>query len=112
MKVFVEISHLAASMNRREFADAIRAIEDSGASGVSVSDHIFATHDRVPRRQESSATCDPLTTLGVVAGLSDSLEVETIVVNTAWVHPALILRQFAQLAQMLGGDRVTAGLGA
>jgi alkanesulfonate monooxygenase SsuD/methylene tetrahydromethanopterin reductase-like flavin-dependent oxidoreductase (luciferase family) len=112
MKVFIAVSHLASSMNRRQFADAIRAIEGSGASGVSVSDHIFATHDRLPRRQESTPTCDPLTTLGVVAGLSDSLEVEAIVMNTAWVHPALILRQFAQLAQLLGGDRVTAGLGA
>ena len=32
--------------------------------------------------------------------------------NAAWVHPGLLLRQFAQLAVLLGGERVTAGLGA
>jgi alkanesulfonate monooxygenase SsuD/methylene tetrahydromethanopterin reductase-like flavin-dependent oxidoreductase (luciferase family) len=112
MKVLVEISHLAASMNRRQFADAIRELDDSGAAGVSVADHIFATHGGKHRRDSSSPTCDPLTTLAVVAGLSDRLELQTIVVNTAWVHPALVLRQFAQLAQFVGGGRVTAGLGA
>ena len=54
MKVFVEISHLAATMDRRQFADAIRQIEDSGATGVSVSDHFFATHDGVHRRESST----------------------------------------------------------
>ena len=32
--------------------------------------------------------------------------------NTAWIHPALLLRQFSQLAVLVGGERVTAGLGA
>jgi alkanesulfonate monooxygenase SsuD/methylene tetrahydromethanopterin reductase-like flavin-dependent oxidoreductase (luciferase family) len=112
MKVFVEVSHLAAPMNRREFAAATREIEGSGATGVSVNDHIFATSDGRSRREASDPTCDPLTTLALVAGLSDQLELEAIVINTAWIHPALVIRQFAQLAQMIGGDRVTAGLGA
>ena len=56
--------------------------------------------------------CDPLTTLAAVAGLSERLEVQTVVMNSAWVHPGLLLRQFAQLAVLLGGERVTAGLGA
>ena len=112
MKVFVEISHLAASMSWRAFAEAIHTLEDSGAAGVSVSDHIFATHGGRPRRDSSSPTCDPLTTLGVVAGLSERLEIQTTVVNTGWIHPALLLRQFAQLAQFVGGERVTVGLGA
>ena len=32
--------------------------------------------------------------------------------NTAWIHPALLLRQFSQLAVLIGWERVTAGLGA
>jgi alkanesulfonate monooxygenase SsuD/methylene tetrahydromethanopterin reductase-like flavin-dependent oxidoreductase (luciferase family) len=32
--------------------------------------------------------------------------------NAAWIHPALLLRQFNQLAVLVGGERVTAGLGA
>jgi alkanesulfonate monooxygenase SsuD/methylene tetrahydromethanopterin reductase-like flavin-dependent oxidoreductase (luciferase family) len=35
-----------------------------------------------------------------------------VVVNSAWIHPALLLRQFSQLAVFIGGERVTAGLGA
>jgi alkanesulfonate monooxygenase SsuD/methylene tetrahydromethanopterin reductase-like flavin-dependent oxidoreductase (luciferase family) len=112
MKVFVEVSHLAATMNRREFAEVIRKIEGSGATGVSVNDHIFATSGGRSRRDAFDPTCDPLTTLALVAGLSDHLELEAIVINTAWTHPVLVIRQFAQLAQMIGGDRVTAGLGA
>ena len=38
-----------------------------------------------------------------MAGLSDRLEVQTVVMNSAWVHPGLLLRQFAQLAVLLGG---------
>jgi alkanesulfonate monooxygenase SsuD/methylene tetrahydromethanopterin reductase-like flavin-dependent oxidoreductase (luciferase family) len=112
VKVFVEVSHLAATLTRNRFADAIQEIQDCGATGVSVNDHIFATYDGRQRSHSSTATCDPLTTLAVVAGLSDHLAVEAIVVNTAWIHPALVLRQFLQLAQFLGGERVTAGLGA
>ena len=112
MKVFVEISDLAASVDRRQFADAIAELDDSGATGVSVSDHIFATHGGEHRRESSSPTCDPLTTLGVVAGLSERLELQTVVVNSAWIHPALLLRHYVQLARFVGGNRVTAGLGA
>ena len=37
---------------------------------------------------------------------------QTVLVNSVWIHPGLLLRQFAQLAVMAGGERVTAGLGA
>jgi alkanesulfonate monooxygenase SsuD/methylene tetrahydromethanopterin reductase-like flavin-dependent oxidoreductase (luciferase family) len=53
-----------------------------------------------------------MTTLAAVAGLSDRLEVQTVVMNSAWIHPALLLRPFNQLAVLIGGERVTAGLGA
>ena len=110
MKVFVEIGRAAVRASRSELQDHISALEDAGATGVSVSDHMF-TSDGGPgggRRLQ----CDPLTTLAAVAGLSGRLELLTIVMNTGWLHPAFIFRQFSQLALLVGGDRVTAGIGA
>jgi alkanesulfonate monooxygenase SsuD/methylene tetrahydromethanopterin reductase-like flavin-dependent oxidoreductase (luciferase family) len=112
MKVFVDLTRFAASATRAQLRDRVAELEDAGATGVSVSDHIFFTSAGRPRTEEVRHGCDPLTTLAAVAGLSDRLEVQTVVVNSAWVHPGLLLRQFAQLAVLLGGERVTAGLGA
>jgi alkanesulfonate monooxygenase SsuD/methylene tetrahydromethanopterin reductase-like flavin-dependent oxidoreductase (luciferase family) len=112
VKVFVDLTRFAASATRAQLRDRVRQLEDVGAAGVSLSDHIFFTSGGRPRADGVGHGCDPLTTLGAVAGLSDRLEVQTVVVNTAWVHPGLLLRQFAQLAVLLGGERVTAGLGA
>jgi alkanesulfonate monooxygenase SsuD/methylene tetrahydromethanopterin reductase-like flavin-dependent oxidoreductase (luciferase family) len=112
VKVFVDLTRFAASATRGQLRDRVRQLEDVGATGVSVSDHIFFTTGGRPRADGVGHGCDPLTTLGAVAGLSDRLEVQTVVTNAAWVHPGLLLRQFAQLAVLLGGERVTAGLGA
>jgi alkanesulfonate monooxygenase SsuD/methylene tetrahydromethanopterin reductase-like flavin-dependent oxidoreductase (luciferase family) len=112
VKVFVEISAVAATAGRIELRNLVARLEDAGATGVTVSDHLFYTRDGMPRRSGVLPACDPLTTLASVAALSDRLELQTVVVNTAWIHPALLLRQFAQLAVLVGGERVTAGLGA
>jgi alkanesulfonate monooxygenase SsuD/methylene tetrahydromethanopterin reductase-like flavin-dependent oxidoreductase (luciferase family) len=112
VKVFVDLTRFAASATRAQLRDRVAQLEDVGATGVSVSDHIFFTAGGRPRTDGVGHGCDPITTLGAVAGLSDRLEVQTVVMNTAWVHPGLLLRQFAQLAVLLGGERVTAGLGA
>jgi alkanesulfonate monooxygenase SsuD/methylene tetrahydromethanopterin reductase-like flavin-dependent oxidoreductase (luciferase family) len=106
MKVFVELTRFAATADRAALRERVAALVDAGATGVSVSDHLFYTGDAV------TPGCDPLTTLATVAGLTDRLEVQTVVMNSAWIHPALLLRQFSQLALLIGGDRVTAGLGA
>jgi alkanesulfonate monooxygenase SsuD/methylene tetrahydromethanopterin reductase-like flavin-dependent oxidoreductase (luciferase family) len=50
--------------------------------------------------------------LGAIAALSDRLRLGTLVANAGIVHPALLLRHFAQLAGLVGGDRVLAGIGA
>lgn len=92
--------------------DRVRALEDAGATGVSVSDHLFYTRDGLPRGSGVEPGCDPVTTLAAVAGCSGRIEVQTVVMNSAWIHPALLLRHFTQLAVLIGGERVTAGLGA
>jgi alkanesulfonate monooxygenase SsuD/methylene tetrahydromethanopterin reductase-like flavin-dependent oxidoreductase (luciferase family) len=112
MKVFVDLTSFAATASLSGLRDRVRALEDAGATGVSVSDHLFYTRDGVPRSAGVEPGCDPLTTLAAVAGCSERLEVQTVVMNSAWIHPALLLRQFTQLAVLIGGARVTAGLGA
>ncbi len=112
MKVFVELTRFAATAGRAAMRDMVSRLQDAGATGVSVSDHIFVTLDGRPRSGGVAHGCDPLTTLAAVAAMSDRLEVQTVVMNTAWIHPALLLRQFTQLALLIGGERVTAGLGA
>jgi alkanesulfonate monooxygenase SsuD/methylene tetrahydromethanopterin reductase-like flavin-dependent oxidoreductase (luciferase family) len=112
VKVFVELTRFAATAGRAAMRDMVARLEDAGATGVSISDHLFYTSDGRPRRDGFVPGCDPLTTLAAVAGLSDSLELQTVVMNSAWIHPALLLRQFNQLAVLIGGERVTAGLGA
>ena len=112
MKVFVELTELAARADRAELRDTVARLVDVGATGVSVSDHLFATQHGRSRAEHAEPGCDPLTTLAAVAGLTDRLELQTVVMNTAWLHPALLLRGFNQLALLVGGERVTAGLGA
>jgi alkanesulfonate monooxygenase SsuD/methylene tetrahydromethanopterin reductase-like flavin-dependent oxidoreductase (luciferase family) len=112
MKVFVELTRFAATAGRAAMREMVAQLEDAGATGVSVSDHIFVTLDGRSRRHGVAHGCDPLTTLAMVAGVSERLEVQTVVMNSAWIHPALLLRQFSQLAVLIGGERVTAGLGA
>lgn len=112
MKVFVELTRFAATANRMQMRDMVARLEDAGATGVSISDHLFQTRDGVPRRDGVDPCPDPLTTLAAVAALSDRLELQTGVVNAAWIHPALLLRQFTQLAVLVGGARVTVGVGA
>ena len=112
VKVFVELTELAATADRAGLRDAVAELVDVGATGVSVSDHLFATEPGRSRAEHAEPGCDPLTTLAAVAGLTDRLELQTVVMNSAWLHPALLLRGFNQLALLVGGERVTAGLGA
>jgi alkanesulfonate monooxygenase SsuD/methylene tetrahydromethanopterin reductase-like flavin-dependent oxidoreductase (luciferase family) len=112
VKVFVELTELAATADRARLRDAVAELVDVGATGVSVSDHLFATEPGRSRGEHAEPGCDPVTTLAAVAGLTDRLELQTVVMNSAWWHPALLLRGFNQLALLVGGERVTAGLGA
>ena len=105
MKIFTELTIFGGTATAGELRDHVRRLEDAGSAGVSVFDHLFLS-------DLDSPVCDPLTLLAAVAGVSRTIEVQTIVMNASWLHPGLLLRQFNQLAVLLGGDRVTAGLGA
>ena len=93
VQVYVELTGFATTANRRELAPYVSALEDAGAAGVSVSDHLFGTSDGVSRAESVQPAGEPMTTLAAVAALSDRLGLQTVVANTAWQHPALTLRQ-------------------
>jgi alkanesulfonate monooxygenase SsuD/methylene tetrahydromethanopterin reductase-like flavin-dependent oxidoreductase (luciferase family) len=112
LKVFVELSRFAATASGSQFAAMVKALDDAGAYGVSFSDHLFYTRDGIPRKSAMQHGADPLTCMATVLALSPRLAVQSVVMNTAWIHPALLMRQFSQLAVLAGGSRVTAGLGA
>ena len=86
-------------------------IEAHGGTGVMAADHLFVGGGSLPRRQARRGF-DPVVVLSAVAAISERLRVGTSVSNIGLLHPALVLRQFAQLAELIGGDRVLAGLGA
>jgi alkanesulfonate monooxygenase SsuD/methylene tetrahydromethanopterin reductase-like flavin-dependent oxidoreductase (luciferase family) len=93
-----------------ELREQVRRLEDLGVTGVLISDHLFGTASGP--RLEAPRPPEPMTLLAAVAALSDRLHVGTIVANAGLLHPALLLRQFAQMAVMFGGERVLAGIGA
>jgi alkanesulfonate monooxygenase SsuD/methylene tetrahydromethanopterin reductase-like flavin-dependent oxidoreductase (luciferase family) len=92
VEVFVELTRLAATADARALRDAVRRLEDAGATGISFSDHLFYTEADRPRRDHVRPGTDPLTCMAAVLASSDTLQVQTVVANTAWTHPALLLR--------------------
>ena len=88
----------------------IARLDDLGVDGVFLSDHLFVT----PGGDRSAAfrANDPFVVLAAIGALSDRLDLGCLVANVGLTHPALIVRHFAQLAGLFGGDRVVMGIGA
>ena len=110
MKVFIELGLLAGTASAKQLRERVHQLEDLGATGINLWDHIFTS--AMHPGDDILRPSDPLTTLAAIAGISDNLELQTTVMNSQWINPALLLRQFLQLAVFIGGDKVTAGLGA
>lgn len=98
------VRDLARLRSRIERLDAL------GVDGVLLPDHLFFAPGG--DRSEAFRTNDPFVVLGAIASLSDRLRLGTLVANVGIAHPAITFRHFAQLAGLVGGDRVLAGLGA
>jgi alkanesulfonate monooxygenase SsuD/methylene tetrahydromethanopterin reductase-like flavin-dependent oxidoreductase (luciferase family) len=92
-------------------ATKVERLEALGASGVVQGDHLFLPG---PPADDPLArmAADALTVLTTVAARSDRLGVATLVANVGFHHPLPLLRKFANLAAIHGGERVYAGLGA
>jgi alkanesulfonate monooxygenase SsuD/methylene tetrahydromethanopterin reductase-like flavin-dependent oxidoreductase (luciferase family) len=92
-------------------AGSARRLESLGAAGVVQGDHLFIpgppADDPVARM-----AADCLTVLTTLAAHSERLGVATLVANVGFHHPLPLLRSFANLALVHGGERVYAGLGA
>jgi alkanesulfonate monooxygenase SsuD/methylene tetrahydromethanopterin reductase-like flavin-dependent oxidoreductase (luciferase family) len=86
-------------------------LESLGVAGVVQGDHLFLPG---PPADDPLArmAADCLTVLTTVAAHSQRLAVATLVANVGFHHPLPLLRKFANLALLHGGERVYAGLGA
>jgi alkanesulfonate monooxygenase SsuD/methylene tetrahydromethanopterin reductase-like flavin-dependent oxidoreductase (luciferase family) len=86
-------------------------LEALGASGVVMGDHLFLPG---PPADDPLArmAAEALTVLTTIAAHSQRLGVATLVANIGFHHPLPLLRRFANLAAIHGGERVYAGLGA
>jgi alkanesulfonate monooxygenase SsuD/methylene tetrahydromethanopterin reductase-like flavin-dependent oxidoreductase (luciferase family) len=91
--------------------DLARRYESLGVVGVVQGDHPFipTAHYTSP---VAAMAAECLTVLTTVAAHSDRLRIATLVANVGIQHPLFLLRKFANLALIHGGDRVYAGLGA
>jgi alkanesulfonate monooxygenase SsuD/methylene tetrahydromethanopterin reductase-like flavin-dependent oxidoreductase (luciferase family) len=91
--------------------DLARRYESLGVTGVVQGDHPFIpTAPYTTPIAAMAAEC--LTVLTTVAAHSDRLRIATLVANVGIQHPLFLLRKFANLALIHGGERVYAGLGA
>ena len=88
----------------------IERLDALGVEGVLLPDHLFFAPGG--DRADAFRTNDPIVVLGAIAAMSGRLRLGTLVANVGIAHPALILRHFAQLAGLVGGERVLAGIGA
>ena len=92
-------------------ASTASRLESLGVSGVVQGDHLFLPGPPATDPLARMAA-DCLTVLTTVAAHSDRLGIATLVANVGFHHPVPLLRRFANLALLHGGDRVYAGLGA
>ncbi len=92
-------------------ADLARRLDELGVAGVVQGDHIFLPGPP-PGDPLARMAADCLTVLTTVAAHSDRLGIATLVANVGFGHPLPLLRRFANLATIHGGERVYAGLGA
>jgi alkanesulfonate monooxygenase SsuD/methylene tetrahydromethanopterin reductase-like flavin-dependent oxidoreductase (luciferase family) len=86
-------------------------LESLGVSGVVQGDHLFVPGPP-PDDPTTRMAADCLTVLTTVAAHSTRLGLATLVANVGLHHPLPLLRRFANLALLHGGDRIYAGLGA
>ena len=91
--------------------EAIARWDALGVDGVTLGDHIFPPMAPY-RAPEARRGMDELTMLTVIATLSERLKVAGTASNVGFQHPLLLIRKYAQLAVLYGGERVYAGFGA
>jgi probable F420-dependent oxidoreductase len=89
---------------------AVRA-ERLGFDSVWVSDHFFGSLERFGGGPERYGALEPLTTLAALAPLTERVRLGTLVLSSAFRHPA-VLAKSATAIDRLSGGRLELGLGA
>jgi F420-dependent oxidoreductase-like protein len=92
----------------RHLADTARAAEAGGAEIFTVMDHWFQM-ESVGRSEDPML--DAYTSLGYVAGVTQSIRLATLVTGVTYRHPGLLAKIVTSL-DVLSGGRATLGIGA
>jgi probable F420-dependent oxidoreductase len=85
--------------------------EDLGFDSVWVSDHFFYSFARYGADPAPIASLEPLTTLAGIAAVTHRVRLGSLVLCSAFRHPALLARTAASIA-LLSDGRLDLGLGA
>ena len=85
--------------------------EDLGFDSVWVSDHFFYSYARYGGDPAPIASLEPLTTLAGIAAVTHRVRLGTLVLCSAFRHPALLARTAASI-DLLSDGRLDLGLGA
>jgi F420-dependent oxidoreductase-like protein len=94
---------------RQELADTAEAAEEAGLSWVSVMDHYWQMmRAGFPK---SDPMLEAYTTLGYLAGRTETVQLGTLVTGVTYRYPGLLAKIVATL-DVLSGGRATYGIGA
>ena len=85
--------------------------EDLGFDSVCVSDHFFYSYARYGGDPAPIASLEPLTTLAGIAAVTHRVRLGTLVLCSAFRHPALLARTAASI-DLVSDGRLDLGLGA
>lgn len=85
--------------------------EDLGFDSVWVSDHFFYSYARYGGDPAPIASLEPLTTLAGIAAVTHRVRLGTLVLCSAFRHPALLARTAASI-DLVSDGRLDLGLGA
>jgi probable F420-dependent oxidoreductase len=116
MRFGLTLPHYGFSVpsGRIGFADAAewaRRAEALGFDSVWVSDHFFYSFARYAADPSPIASLEPLTTLAGIAAVTDRVRLGTLVLCTAFRHPALLAKAAASI-DLISSGRLDLGLGA
>lgn len=94
---------------RQELADTAEAAEDAGLAWLSVMDHFFQMEPA--GFPASDPMLEAYTTLGFLAGRTETVQLGALVTGVTYRHPGLLAKIVATL-DVLAGGRATLGIGA
>jgi F420-dependent oxidoreductase-like protein len=93
----------------RELADTAEAAEDAGLAWLSVMDHFFQMEPA--GFPASDPMLEAYTTLGMLAGRTETVQLGALVTGVTYRHPGLLAKIVATL-DVLSHGRATLGIGA